>query len=86
MVVKKVNAERSQALLGTTKLLRKLRREESASKERTKAKKLLIFAHLLLPYRKNSCVVCLPFSIGTVRPYCKNGTAVVCLDVRSKMD
>ena len=52
---KKVNAERSQALLGTTNLYRKLRREESAAKERTKAKKLLIFARLLLPYRENSC-------------------------------
>ena len=35
---KKVNAERSQALLGTTNLFRKLQREESADKERTKAK------------------------------------------------
>ena len=41
---KKVNTERSQALLGTTNLFRKLRREESAAKERTKAKTLLIFA------------------------------------------
>ena len=39
---KKVNAERSQSLLGTTNLFRKLRREESAAKERTKAKTLLI--------------------------------------------
>ena len=48
---KKVNTERSQASLGTTNLFRKLRREESAAKERTKAKKLLIIARLLLPYR-----------------------------------
>ena len=34
---KKVNTERSQALLGTTNLFRKLRREESAAKERTKS-------------------------------------------------
>ena len=37
---KKVDAERSQALLGTTNLFRKLRREESAANERTKAKKV----------------------------------------------
>ena len=43
---KKVNTERSQALLGTTNLFRKLWREESAAKERTKAKMLLIFARL----------------------------------------
>ena len=60
---KKVNAERSQASLGTTNLFRKLRQEESAAKERTKAKKLLIFACLLLPYRANGRTVCLPFSI-----------------------
>ena len=54
---KKVNAERSQALLGTTNLFRKLRREESAAKERAKAKKLLIFERLLLPYRENGCAV-----------------------------
>ena len=36
---KKVNAERSQALLGTTNLFRKLQREELGAKERTKAKK-----------------------------------------------
>ena len=65
---KKVNAERSQALLGTTNLFRKLRREESQAKGRTKAKKLLIFLRLLLPYHENSCAVCLSFSIGTVRP------------------
>ena len=65
---KKVNTERSQALLGTTNLFRKLRREESAAKERTKAKTLLIFARR---------AIYLPFSIGTVRPYRKNGTAVV---------
>ena len=65
---KKVNAGRSQALLGTTNLFRKLRREESAAKERTKAKKLLIFVRLLLPYCENGCAICLPFSIGrTVR-------------------
>ena len=69
MVVKKVNTERSQALLGTTNLFGKLRREESTAKERTKAKKLLISARLLLPYRENGCAVCLPFSIGAVRPY-----------------
>ena len=38
---KKVNTERSKALLGTTNLFRKLRREESAAKERSKAKMLL---------------------------------------------
>ena len=74
---KKVNTERSQALLGTTNLFRKLRREESAVKERTKAKTLLIFTCQLLPYRKNGCAVYLPFSIGTVWPYRKNCTAVV---------
>ena len=63
---KKDNTERSQALLGTTNLFRKLRREESAAKERTKAKTLLIFARLLLPYHENGCAVYLPFSIGTV--------------------
>ena len=79
---KKVNATRSQALLGTTNLFRKLRQKESAAKERTKAKKLLIvFACLLLPYCENGCAVCLPFSIGTVRPYRKNSTALVRLDV-----
>ena len=45
------------------------------------AKKLLIFAGLFLPYRANGCAVCLSFSIGTVWPYHKNGTAVVRLDV-----
>ena len=75
---KKVNTERSQALLGTTNLIRKLRLEESAAKERTKAKTLLRFARLLLLYRENGCAVDLPFSIGTVRPYRKNGTGVVC--------
>ena len=83
---KKVNAERSQALLVTTNLFRKLRQEESAAKERTKAKMLLIFARLLLPYRENGCAVYLPFSIGTVRPYRSYVTAVVHLDVRSKTD
>ena len=83
---KKVNTERSQALLGTTNLFRKLRREESAAKERTKAKMLLIFARLLLPYRENGCAVYLTFSIGTVRPYRKNGTAVVRSHLRSKTD
>ena len=83
---KKVNTERSQALLGTTNLLRKLRREESAAKERTKAKMLLIFARLLLPYCENGCAVYLPFSIGTVRPYRKNGTAVVRSHLCSKTD
>ena len=83
---KKVNAERYQALLGTTNLFRKLRREELAAKERTKAKKLLIFARLLLPYRENGCAICLPFSIVTVRPYRKNGTAIVRLDVCSRTD
>ena len=71
---------------GTTNLSRKLRREELEAKERTKAIKLLIFARLLLPYRENRCAVCLPFSIGTVRPYRKNGTAVVHLDICSKTD
>ena len=52
---KKVNAERSQALLGTT---RKLQREELAAKETTKAKKLLIIAHLLLQYRANGWAIC----------------------------
>ena len=66
---KKVNTERSQALLGTTNLFRKLRREESSAKERTKAKKLVMFARLLLPYRENGCAVDLPFSIGTIRSY-----------------
>ena len=74
---KKDNTERSQALLVTTNLFRKLRREESAAEERTKSKKLLIFARLLLPYRENGCAIYLPFSIGTVQPYRKNGTAVV---------
>ena len=83
---KKVNAERSQALLVTTNLFRKLRQEESAAKERTKAKMLLIFARLLLPYRENGCAVYLPFSIGTVRLYRSYVTAVVHLDVRSKTD
>ena len=73
---KKVNNERSQALLGTTNLFRKLRREESATKERTKAKMLLIFERLLLLYRENNCAVYLPFSIGTVWPYHKNGTTI----------
>ena len=82
---KKVNAERSQTLLVTTNLFRKLRREESAAKERTKARKLLIFARLL-PYRENGCAICLPFSIGTVRLYCKNSMDVVRLDVCSKTD
>ena len=81
---KKVNTERSQALLGTTNLFRKLRREELAAKERTKAKMLLRFAHLLLPYHENGCAVDLPFSIGTVRPYRKNGTAVVRSHLHSK--
>ena len=72
--------------IGTTNPFRKLRREESAAKERTKAKKLLIFARLILLYHENGCAVCLPFSIGTVRPYSKNGTAVVRLDVCSKTD
>ena len=49
---KKVNTERSQALLGTTNLLRKLRQEESAAKERTKAKMLLIFARLFAVLRE----------------------------------
>ena len=83
---KKVNTERSQALVGTTNLFRKLRRGESAAKERTKAKMLLIFAHLLLPYRENGCAVYLPFSIGTVRPDLKNGTAVVRSHLHSKTD
>ena len=83
---KKVNIERSQALLGTANLFRKLRREESAAKERTKAKTLLIFARLLLPYRENGCAVYLPFSIGTVRPYRSYGMAVVRSHVRSKTD
>ena len=82
---KKVNTERSQALLGTTNLFRKLQREESAAKERTKAK-TLIFARLLLPYRKNGCAVYLPFSIGTVQPYRSYGTAVVRSHLRSKTD
>ena len=79
---KKINTERSHALLDTTNLFRKLRREESAAKERTKAKTLLIFARLLLPYRENGCAICLPFSIGTVRPYRKNSMAVVRLHLR----
>ena len=85
---KQVNTERSQALLGTTNLFRKLWREESAVKERTKtkAKMLLIFARLLLPYSKNGCAVNLPFSKGTVRPYHKNGTAVLRSYLRSKTD
>ena len=74
---KKVNTEISQALLDATNLFRKLRREESAAKERTKAKTLLIFARVLLPYRENGCAIYLPFSIGTVRPYRKNGMAIV---------
>ena len=82
---KKVDTERSQALLGTTNFFRKLRREESAAKERTKAKTLLIFARLL-PYRENGCAIDLPFSIGTVWPYRKNGTAVVRSHLRSKTD
>ena len=52
--------------IGTTNLFRKLRQEESAAKK-AKAKKLLIFAHLLLPYHANGCAICLPISIGTVR-------------------
>ena len=83
---KKVNTERCQALLGTTNLFRKLRQEELAAKERTKAKTLLIFARLLLPYRENGCAIYLPFSIGTVRPYRKDGTAVVRSPLRSKPD
>ena len=83
---KKVNTERSQALLGTTNLFRKLRREELAAKERTKAKTLLRFARLLLLYRKNGCAVDLPFSIGTVQPYRKNSTAIVRSHLRSKTD
>ena len=69
---KKVNTERSQALLCTTNLFRKLRQEELAAKERTKAKTLQIFARLLLPYREDDCAVYLPFSIGTAWPYRKN--------------
>ena len=83
---KKVNTEKSQALLGTPNLFRKLRREESAAKVRTKSKTLLIFACLLLPYRENGCAIYLPFSIGTVRPYRKNGMAVVRSHLRSKTD
>ena len=52
---KKVNTERSQALLGTTNLFRKLRREESAAKERTKAKTLLIFASIIAIPRERLC-------------------------------
>ena len=73
---KKVSTERSQASLCTTKLFRKLQQEELAAKERTK-EKLLILAYLLSPYRANGCAACLPFSIGTVRPYRKNSMAVV---------
>ena len=83
---KKVNTDRSQAMLGTTNFFRKLRREELAAKERTKAKMLLIFARLLLPYRENGCAVYLPFSIGTVWPYHKNGAVVVHSHLRSKTD
>ena len=83
---KKVDTERSQALLGTTNLFRKLRREESAAKERTKAITLLILACLLLPYRENGCAVYLTFCIGTVRPYRSYGTAVVRSHLRSKTD
>ena len=53
---KKVCAEKSQALLGT---------KESAAKERTKAKKLLILSRQLLPYHTNGWAICLPFCIGT---------------------
>ena len=75
---KKVNTEISQALLGTTNLFRKLRREESADKGRTKAKTLIIFARLLLPYCENGCAFYLSFSIGTAgrstfTPSFKNG-------------
>ena len=66
------------------KLFQKLRREEPAAKERTKAKKLLKVARQLLAYHENGFAVYLPFSIGTVRPYHKNGTAVVRLDIRQK--
>ena len=83
---KKVNSERSQALLGATNLFRKLRREQSAAKERTKSKMLLIFARLLLLYRENGCAVYLTFSIGSVGPYRKNGTAVVRSHLCSKTD
>ena len=83
---KKVNTERSPALLGTTNLFRKLRQEESAAKERTKAKTLLIFARLLLPYRENCCAVYWPFSIETVQPYHNNGYGRSIFTPSSEMD
>ena len=53
---KKVNTERSQAYLGTTNFFRKLRREESAAKERTKAKTLLISrASIIAVLRERLC-------------------------------
>ena len=67
-----------------TRYFRKLLREESAAKKKNKSQKLLIFARLLLLYHANGCVICLPFSIGTVRLYRKNGMAIEHLDVRFK--
>ena len=49
--------------------------------KQNKIQKLLIFVHVLLPYRANGSAVCLPFSIGPVQPYCKNSTAVGRIDV-----
>ena len=74
----RVSTEISQALVGITKLFRKLQQEESATEERMKA------VHLILLYHKNASTACLPFSIGTVQPYYKNDTAVVHLDIPLK--
>ena len=53
---KKVNTERSQALLGTTNLFRKLRREESAAKERTKSQNVTtIRASIIAVPRERLC-------------------------------
>ena len=81
---KKVNTERSQALLvGTTNFSENFSEKNRQLKKEQKPK-LLIFACLLLPYRVNSCAVFL--FLGTAWPYRKNGTAVVRLSVHSKMD
>ena len=75
-VSKKVSAEKSQQFSSRFCIIWKASVRNWQLMKELKSK-LLIFAHLLLPCRKNGSAVGLPFSIVTIRPYRKNGTAVV---------